>query len=104
MPETLNAKSPDVEEAFSWVNMHLSDNVVVIVPENFMGFASIYSRSDLRIRVAPAMLSLNAAINLVENRTDTIYAIYFTNRVGENNSTIEVLMLLGNIGIYRITN
>jgi hypothetical protein len=92
---------PDIKEAFTWANTHLPLNAVVIVPEKFQGFASMYSRSDLRIRIAPPLLGFNAVIDLLENKTVAVYAVYHTNEVGDSNNTIEILIKFGNVGIYR---
>lgn len=91
---------PAIREAFTWINTHLPENAVVVVPENFQGFASMYSRSDINIRVAPALLNFNLAINRIEDKSNAVYAVYFTNDVESNNNT-ELLARFRNVGIYR---
>ncbi len=93
---------PDIKEAFMWVNTHIPENVVVVVPEKFQGFASMYSRSDLNIRIAPPILSLNLVIDQVENKSEAIYALYFTNEVAVSDRTLELLMKFRNVGVYSI--
>jgi hypothetical protein len=91
---------PDIEEAFTWANTHIPENGLVVVPEKFQGFASMYSRFDLNIRIAPAVLSFTASISLVEDRTNVIYAVYYTDDVEYNDT--ELLIQFGRIGIYKI--
>jgi hypothetical protein len=93
---------PDIQEAFVWVNNNLPEAAVVIVPEKLQGFSSMYLRSDIGIRIAPALLSLNQVKDLVEMESGIIYAVYFTNEVEESNSAIQLLLNIRNVGIYRI--
>jgi hypothetical protein len=91
-----------IEEAFAWANTHLPSNVTVIVPENLQGFASMYSRPDLKIRVAPALLGFDQTIKLVGNETGTIYALYFMTDVETSNGKSDLLVSFRNVGVFSI--
>jgi hypothetical protein len=94
---------PDIKDAFTWVNQNLPSNAIVIVPEKFQGFASMYSRLDFRIRIAPPLLSLDAVVNRLESKSGMIYAVYYTSEAGESSSIIEFLTAFRNVGIYRVS-
>jgi hypothetical protein len=91
---------PDIREAFVWVNNNLSESSVVVVPENLQGFSSMQSRVDIRIRIAPPLLSLNQVVGMLSS-DNTIYAVYFIDYV-ESGGGIQLLLNFGNVGIYRI--
>jgi hypothetical protein len=93
---------PDIREAFFWANSQLPQNTMIVVPWNFQGFASMYSRPDLQIRVAQDSLSFDSAISLIENKSDSLYALYLERDLIGSNSTVETLMNFGNVGIYRV--
>ena len=85
----------------SWANRNLQQNSVVIVPENFQGFAVIYLRPDFQVRIAPPTLKL--ALVLSDSRTSGLsYAVYYNYDVG--NAKVEVLAGFGKVEIYNITN
>jgi len=90
---------PNIKEAFTWINMHFPANSVVVVPENFQGFAVMYSRSDLYMRIAPPLLSFNEVVNLIEEKPNVIYAIYPTDAVEIDG--IEMLSEFGRVGVFR---
>jgi len=92
---------PDIKAAFTWVNENVPVGALVVVPEKFQGFASMYSRSDLRIRVAPPLLSLSEVVGMVEGES-IVYAIYYSDDVGKFENTKENLATFRNVGIYRV--
>lgn len=93
---------PDVKKAFFWVNENVPFGAVVVVPEKFQGFASMHSRLDLKIRVAPALLSLDAVVGRAKTGGNIVYAVYYLNEVGESESMLEILTTFRNVGIYRV--
>jgi len=90
---------PDVKEAFAWVNSNIPEGSVLVVPENLQGFASMYSRSDIRILIAPPLVNLNQVSELIAKDNSTIYAVYFTDKVTES-FVIDFLLRFGKLGIY----
>ena len=91
----------DIQEAFVWVNNNLSESALVVVPENLQGFSSMYSRVDIKILIAPPLLSLNQVMEILSIEFDKIYAVYFIDDV-ESHSSIQLLQYIGNVGIYKI--
>jgi hypothetical protein len=90
----------DVKKAFLWVNEHVPVGAVVIVPEKFQGFALMYSRNDIRIRVAPPLISLSDVLRV--NKTyGLVYAIYYINEI-ENCMNINILERFGSIAVCSI--
>jgi len=92
---------PNVEAAFLWVNENVPVGALVVVPEKFQGFASMYSRSDLRIRVAPPLLNLSEVVGMVEGES-IVYAIYYSDEVGETENITENLVTFRDVGVYRV--
>lgn len=90
---------PNIEEAFMWINENLPTNASVIVPENFQGFAFMFSRPDLYIRIAPPLLGFNDVTGIVEEKTDVIYGVYFMKSVQTDD--IEILTEFGEVGVFR---
>jgi len=94
---------PDVETALHWVNENMPISAIVIVPENFQGFAFMKLRADLQIRVAPSVLNLSGVINRININDGDLYAVYYSKDVG-NCADIETILKIGIIGVYRISN
>jgi hypothetical protein len=93
---------PDVEAAFLWVNENIPFGALVVVPEKFQGFASMYSRSDLRIRVAPPLLSLSEATVRFEGKESVGYAVFFLNDVGDRKNMTEILSTFRRVAVCRV--
>ena len=94
------ADIPYIQQAFYWSNQHLPWGSLILVPENFQGFAATDSRSDLRINVVPPSLSLEEALQLVHPKT-AVYAIYTPLHLG--NASIQKLAVFGNILVCDVT-
>jgi hypothetical protein len=94
---------PDIKDAFEWANTNLPYNATVIVPEKFQGFASMYSRIDLKLRVAPPLLSLNEVVTRVAGEIGSTYAIYFEGEVEETDNIME-LESFKRVGIYQVSS
>jgi hypothetical protein len=61
----------------------------------------MYSRPDLKIRVAPALLGFDQTIKLLRNETGTIYALYFIADV-ETSGKSDLLVGFRNVGVFGI--
>ena len=90
----------DIENAFNWSNVNLQKNVTIIVPENFQGFAAMYSQPDIQLRIAPPFLDLGNILNLIEDRPEKIYAIFYSNNLG--NVNVKLLAKFNEVGLYQI--
>ena len=75
-------------------------NVTIIVPENFQGFAAMYSQPDIQLRIAPPFLDLGNILNLIEDRPEKIYAIFYSNNLG--NVNVKLLAKFNEVGLYQI--
>jgi hypothetical protein len=94
-----------IKEAFIWASAHLPLNAVVVVPERFQGFASMYStafaRADLKIHVAPALLEFRNMVAKITENNDVFYAILFLEEV-DTCENISVLAEFEEVGVYEI--
>jgi hypothetical protein len=94
---------PNIRDAFIWINLHLPEKAVIVVPEKFQGFAFLYSRSDLAIRVAPSLLNLSQIVAIIEGgENGAMYAIYNLKEVGDLKNVTENLAIFGEVAIYRL--
>jgi hypothetical protein len=93
---------PDIKAAFTWVNENVPVGALVVVPEKFQGFASMYSRSDLRIRVAPPLLSLSEATVRFKGKESVGYAVFFLNDVGDPKNMTEILSTFRRVAVCRV--
>jgi len=94
---------PDISDAFSWINLHLPEKAVIFVPEKFQGFAFLYSRSDLTIRVVPPLLNLSQIVAMIEGKENgTIYAIYYSKEIGDLKDVAKNLATFGKIVVYQL--
>jgi hypothetical protein len=89
----------NIKAAFSWVNEHIAVGALIIVPEKFQGFALIYTRPGLRIRVAPALCSLCEVAWMVKYNGSLIYAIWYADELGRNMEGLEHLATFRNVTI-----
>ena len=89
-----------IQQALSWCNQNVPANSLLIVPENFEGFASIDSRADLIVRVAPPTFNLANALNGY-SISGLAFAAYYVDDVG--NAPVQLITSFGNIGVYRVT-
>lgn len=94
----------DIEQAFHWANEHLPSNAVVVVPEKFQGFASVHSRDDFRIRVAPPLLNFHEVNYKIEDASGSYFVIYYLSEMGDSDEQITYrLFTIGKIAVYKIT-
>jgi len=106
MPSSLvesAVKSSDIssiELALSWCNRNIPPNSLLIVPENFEGFAATDSRPDLLVRVAPPTLDLGEALNGYPISGLT-FAVYYSNELGI--APVSLLASFSDIGVYNVT-
>lgn len=92
---------PSIKEAFIWASTHLPLNAVVVVPERFQGFASMYSTADLKIHVAPALLEFRNIVEKITENNDAFYAILFLEEV-DTCENIRVLAEFEEVRVYKI--
>lgn len=94
---------PDVQKAFDWTNMNLPINATVVVPESYQGFAVMILREDLRIRVSPALMSLDEVGNLV--KFEDYWSVFQLNETeSKANVSYTLLITFGQIGIFTHKN
>ncbi len=91
---------PHLESAIEWSNQNAPRNAILLLPENFEGFAILHGRSDLRVRVAPPSLSL-AQVVTDYGPIGVVFAIYYTDQVG----TLQIPRVaeFGEIGVFNAT-
>jgi hypothetical protein len=94
---------PSIKAAFLWANTHLPNKSIVVVPERFQGFASMYSSLDLRIQIAPALIDFNYLIEKIIVNESQFYAIFALDEVESNKKSV-TLAEFGKVGIYNITS
>ncbi len=92
---------PDIKTAFTWVNENLARDSIVIVHENFQGFASMYSRSDLKIHIAPPLLTLSQVLQVANIHRTMAYGVYFTNAIGRYGN-LTILQEFGEIAVCSV--
>ena len=91
-----------IQEAFNWVNVNLPTNAVVVVPEKFQGFASMYCNPNIKIHIAPPSLVNNTyLIETVGEINDVFFEVFYLSEVGEYKG-INVLSEFGKIGVFQI--
>jgi hypothetical protein len=95
----------DIKQAFDWTNENIPLNAVIVVPEKLQGFASVQSRDDIRIWVAPALLNFNDISYTIEDAISSYFVIYYWSEMGDyDEQTTIQLWTIGNIAVYhRIT-
>ncbi|HKZ94903.1 MAG TPA: hypothetical protein VJ249_10060 [Candidatus Bathyarchaeia archaeon] len=92
---------PNIRNAMEWINDNVPLNSQVIVQEKFHGLAFIFLRRDLRILVAPALMNLSTAINIISSSEHSAYALYYIDDIG-NNTSIEALVTTDRLGVWYI--
>ncbi|MEM2129502.1 MAG: hypothetical protein QXZ70_02765 [Candidatus Bathyarchaeia archaeon] len=91
-----------LETAVKWLNENAPLNSLVIVEEKMQGFASIGLRSDISIRVAPALLKLSAVIVLINLMQNNTYAVWYTDDVWQDASFGSKTAEFGRIAVFKI--
>ena len=93
---------PNTTDSIEWLNNNAPANATVIVMENMQGLAYSRLRQDIQIRVAPSLIELNNISNLHPTNSNSLYAIWLTNKVDYSNFSGLKITEFGKISIYKL--